>query len=81
MSFRLYNAFDMSFRLYDVLEDLLKNLEEWKDNPQVSKEDVLDSTRERTLVLMTHIITAPMIGTAFAYPGDIPHFEKWVDNA
>jgi hypothetical protein len=70
----------MSFRLYDVLENLLVNLEEWKTNPQILKQDVIDSVKERTLILMTHIITTPMIGTSFAYPGDIPELERWIED-
>jgi len=70
----------MSFRLYDVLEETLKTLDNWKTNDLVSKNDVIDGTRERVLTLMTHIITTPLIGTSFAYPGDIPQFEKWVET-
>lgn len=68
----------MSFRLYDVLEETYKLLEQWKTNPLITKEDVIMSTRERVLLLMTHVISTPLIGTAFAYPGDIPHFQRWV---
>lgn len=70
----------MSFRYYDVLEDTLRNLQEWKANETVSKNDVIDSVRERLLTLMTHVISTPLIGTAYAYPGDLPFFENWVDS-
>ena len=67
-------------RYYDVLEDTLRNLQEWKANETVSKNDVIDSVRERLLTLMTHVISTPLIGTAYAYPGDLPFFENWVDS-
>ena len=70
----------MSFRYYDVLEDTLRKLQEWKMNETISKNDVIDSMRERILTLMTHVISTPLIGTAYAYPGDLPFFENWVDN-
>jgi hypothetical protein len=46
----------------------------------VSKCDVLDSVRERILMLMTHVVTTPLIGTAYAYPGDIQSLETWIDS-
>ena len=61
----------MTLRYYDVLEELFRNLEEWKETEQMTKQDVIDSVRERVLMLMTHIVTTPLIGTAYAYPGDI----------
>ena len=61
----------MTKRFYDVLEDLLGALDEWNASPHVSKGDIVDSVRERVLMLMTHVVTTPLIGTAFAYPGDI----------
>lgn len=61
----------MTFRYYDVLEQLFRNLEEWRDSSTVSKQDVIDSARESVLMLMTHVVTTPLIGTAYAYPGDI----------
>lgn len=70
----------MSFRLYDVLEETLNSLDQWKSNDSFSKTDVIDGMKERILTLMTHVITTPLIGTSFAYPGDIPHFEKWVET-
>lgn len=70
----------MSLRYYDVLEDTLKNLEEWRSNKDFKKADVIDSMRERILMLMTHVITTPLIGTAFAYPGDVKALEEWVEK-
>ena len=70
----------MSFRLYDVLEETLTSLQNWKSNDSFTKHDIIDAVKERILTLMTHVITTPLIGTAFAYPGDIPYFEKWVDT-
>lgn len=68
----------MSFRFYDVLEETYYLLQQWREDDQLTKDDVLDSIRQRILNLMTHVITTPLIGTAFAYPGDIPDFEQWV---
>jgi len=70
----------MSFRFYDVLEETFQKIEEWKENSHMSKQDVLDGFRERVLMLMTHVITTPLIGTAYAYPGDISNFEKWAND-
>jgi len=68
----------MSFRYYDVLEETIKRLDEWRKNETVTKEDVLDSVKERILMLMTHVITTPLIGTAYAYPGDIQSLDTWL---
>ena len=70
----------MSLRYYDVLEATIRSLEEWRLNEAVSKHDVLDSVRERILMLMTHVVTTPLIGTAYAYPGDIQSLETWIDS-
>lgn len=72
------NAGDMTLRFYDVLEEMLKSLEQWRGNDAVTKQDMIDSTRERVLMMMTHVITTPLIGTAYAYPGDID-LESWLD--
>jgi hypothetical protein len=69
----------MTLRFYDVLEQLLKSLEEWRGNDAVKKRDVLDSVRERVLMLMTHVATTPLIGTAYAYPGDID-LDSWLEE-
>jgi hypothetical protein len=61
----------MSLRYYDVLEKMLQDLEKWSDNPAMEKKDVIDSTRERVIMLMRHIVITPMIGSAYAYPGDL----------
>ena len=71
----------MSFRYYDVLEETINRLDEWRQNDAVSKHDVLDSVRERVLMLMTHVITTPLIGTAYAYPGDIQSLETWIASS
>ena len=68
----------MSLRIYDVLEELLKSLDEWREDDAVAKRDVIDSTRERVLMIMTHVITTPLIGTAYAYPGDLD-LDKWLE--
>ena len=67
----------MSLRYYDVLEETLKSLDEWRASRTMTKDDVIDSVRERVLMLMTHVITTPLIGTAYAYPGDIKSLEEW----
>ena len=61
----------MALRYNDVLETLYRSLDEWRASELVSKEDVLDSVRESVLNLMTHEVTTPLIGTAYAYPGDM----------
>ncbi len=61
----------MSLRYYDVLEKMLQDLEKWGEDGAMEKRDVIDSTRERVIMLMRHVITSPMIGTAYAYPGDL----------
>ena len=70
----------MTLRFYDVLEQLLRNIDEWREDDGVQKDDVLDSTRERVLMLMTHVATTPLIGTAYAYPGDID-LDSWLAAA
>jgi hypothetical protein len=67
----------MSLRFYDVMEELLKSLGEWREDDAVTKNDIIDSTRERVLMMMTHVITTPLIGTAYAYPGDID-IDTWL---
>jgi len=70
----------MSFRYYDVLEALFRSLDEWERSDAISKQDVIDSVRERTLLIMSHLITTPLLGTAFAYPGDITdHLDAWLN--
>jgi hypothetical protein len=71
----------MSLRYYDVLEETLKSLDEWRASRTTSKDDVIDAIRERILMLMTHVITTPLIGTAYAYPGDIKTLEEWASPA
>jgi hypothetical protein len=67
----------MTLRFYDVLEQLLHSLEEWREDGAVAKADVIDSVRQRVLMLMTHVATTPLIGTAYAYPGDI-NLDEWL---
>ena len=67
----------MTLRFYDVLDQLLKSLEEWREDSAVEKADVIDSVQQRTLMLMTHVATTPLIGTAYAYPGDID-LDQWL---
>lgn len=61
----------MTKRYYDILEKMLQDLEKWGDDEAMVKKDVIDSSRERIIMLMRHVITTPMIGTAYAYPGDL----------
>ena len=68
----------MALRYYDVLEGLFRQLEEWRANDHITKTDVLDSVRESVLNLMTHVITTPLIGTAYAYPGDLQGLDAWL---
>jgi len=71
----------MAFRFYDTLESLLKSLKEWEETPAIQKGDVVDSVRERVLLLMTHVVTTPLLGSAYAYPGDITEeLERWLDE-
>ena len=67
----------MTLRFYDVLEEMLKSLEEWRSDDAVEKQDMIDSVRERVLMMMTHVATTPLIGTAYAYPGDID-LDSWL---
>lgn len=71
----------MSLRYYDVLEETLKRLDEWKTSPLVSKDEAIAYMRARVLMLMTHVATTPLIGTAYAYPGDIKGLEEWASDA
>jgi hypothetical protein len=34
--------------------------------------------RESVLNLMTHVVTTPLIGTAYAYPGDMEGLDAWL---
>jgi hypothetical protein len=61
----------MSLCFYDVLESTLLDIEKWKADSNFTKEDVLDATRKRVVMLMRHVQTTPMIGSAYAYPGDL----------
>ena len=61
----------MSLCYYDVLEKLLLDIKKWKENSAISKQDVLDSMRDRVVMLMRHVITTPTIGSAYAFPGDL----------
>jgi hypothetical protein len=61
----------MSLCFYDVLESTLLDIEKWKTNRGFTKEDVLDATRKRIVMLMRHVQTTPMIGSAYAFPGDL----------
>ena len=42
----------------------------------MQKADVLDSTEQRVLTLLGMVIASPMIGTLFAYPGDLD-MSRW----
>ena len=72
----------MALRYYDVLEKLYRSLDDWRASELVSKADVLDSVRECVLNLMTHVVTTPLIGTAYAYPGDLEgSLDAWLMEA
>ena len=66
-------------RYYDVLEALSKKLRELEVSPHSSKQDVIDTVRAHVVQLMKHVITAPMLGEAFAFPGDID-LKAWVEE-
>lgn len=70
----------MTLRYYDVLEETLHLVDEWRDSDIITKHDVLDSVRERILMLMTHVISTPIIGTAYAYPGDVQSLDLWLSD-
>ena len=70
----------MSYRFYDYLEETLRKLQDWKMDVDMQKNEVIDCTRERILNLMTHVISTPLIGTNFAYPGDLPNLQAWVES-
>ena len=61
----------MSSCYYDTLEMLLVDIQQWRQNAGMSKEDVLDSTRKRVVMLMRQVQVTPLIGSAYAYPGDM----------
>lgn len=61
----------MSLCFYDILESTLLDIEKWKADSHFNKEDVLDAIRKRVVMLMRHVQTTPMIGSAYAYPGDL----------
>lgn len=61
----------MTLRLYDILENTLRDLDKWRASEGTTKGDVLDSVRERVIMVMRHIIITPTIGSAYAYPGDV----------
>jgi hypothetical protein len=69
----------MTLRYYDVLEELLRSLDQWRESDLATKHDVIDSVRERVLLLMTHVVTTPLIGTAYAFPGDIECLDAWLN--
>ena len=61
----------MTKRFYDVLEDTKRELQQWRTDEGMQKADVLDSMDQRVLTLLGMVISAPMVGTLFAYPGDL----------
>ena len=61
----------MSLCFYDVLERTLLDIEKWKADSSHSKADVLDAMRKRVVMLMRHVQATPMMGSAYAYPGDL----------
>ena len=73
----------MSLWYYNILEKLLLDIHKWKTNQGMTKEDVIDSVCERVIMLMLHVVTSPMIGSSFAYPGDLDLSElmRAYDNA
>jgi len=61
----------MSSCYYDTLELLLVDVQKWRQDSSMSKDDVLDSTRKRVVMLMRQVQVTPLIGSAYAYPGDM----------
>ena len=61
----------MTKRFFDVLEDMKNDMQKWRKDPAMQKSDVLDSMEQRVLTLTGMVISAPMVGTLFAYPGDL----------
>ena len=61
----------MTKRFFDVLEDMQHDMQRWRKDSAMQKADVLDSMEQRVTMLLGMAISAPMIGTLFAYPGDL----------
>ena len=60
-----------SLRFYDMLEAATIEVDKQNADPLVTKHDLAQYTRSVLLQLMTRMVTAPLIGEEFAYPGDI----------
>lgn len=66
----------MTKRFFDALEDFKSDVARWRSDEAMQKADVLDSTEQRVLTLLGMVIASPMIGTLFAYPGDLD-MSRW----
>jgi hypothetical protein len=55
---------------YESLEDFYEQIDNWQVNENVSKQDILRNCRSRITALISELLSAPQIGTAFAHPSD-----------
>ena len=55
---------------FDTLQDFYVQLAQWQMNPDVSKEDVIRNCRSRLALIISTLLSAPQVGTAFAHPSD-----------
>jgi hypothetical protein len=57
-------------RFYESLEDFYEQIDKWQGNDDVSKQDILRNCRSRITAMISELLAAPQIGTAFAHPSD-----------
>ena len=55
---------------FETIEGLYNDLERWKADPVVKKEDVIRSTRSCLTVIVQSLLAASYVGSAFAHPSD-----------
>ena len=55
---------------FETIEGLYNDLERWKEDPGVKKEDVIRSTRSCLTTIVQSLLTASYVGSAFAHPSD-----------
>jgi hypothetical protein len=55
---------------YESLEDFYEQVDKWQLNESMSKQDILRNCRSRISALISELLAAPQIGTAFAHPSD-----------
>lgn len=68
----------MALRIYDVLENFLVELDECLQSSHIQKEDVIQMARDRTLLIMRHVVVTPLIGEEYAFPGDLEGIHEWI---